>query len=194
MVTYKVTVDGTCGGQKLPANSWAAGMYVRDGGKWKGLFHSESPIRDPNAPPAKTAAPASKPAAGASPAAESKPDAATDAMFALEKKAWDAWKAKDSKTIEDWAGSDLVAFTDNGRQDRAGAIKTWMEDGCQVNSTSLTDPASVAIGPDYGLLLFKASVDGKCQGSAIPPQYGATIYQKESGTWKAIFTMGTPAG
>ena len=31
LLTYKTTVDGTCGGQKMPANSWAASMYVWEG-------------------------------------------------------------------------------------------------------------------------------------------------------------------
>jgi len=35
LITHKATVDGTCGGQKIPAKRWAASVYVRDGGKWK---------------------------------------------------------------------------------------------------------------------------------------------------------------
>src|SRR5260370_18135308 len=49
LITYKITVDGTCGGQEVPANSWAASAYVRDGGKWKGTFHAEASVVDPQA-------------------------------------------------------------------------------------------------------------------------------------------------
>ena len=189
LITYKVTTDGTCGGQKLPANSWAAGVYVREGDKWKGAFHAESPIADPNAKPA--APTASKPAASTA-APEVKADAATDALFTLEKKAWDDWKNKNKQGLEDWAGTNFSAFTSKGRQDRAGAIKTWTEDGCEVKSVSLTDPSSVSFSPDFSLLTFKSSVDGKCQGSAIPSENGVSIYGKEGGAWKALFTMGTP--
>jgi ketosteroid isomerase-like protein len=202
IITYKATADATCGGKKQPASTWVATILVRDGEQWKAAFHGESPIPDSNAQPSKPA-PARKPIersvanansnANASPAAEPKSDGATDAMFTLEKKAWEAWKAKDAATINDWASNDLVAFTSNGRQDRAGAVKTWMEDGCQINTVSLTDPSSISFGPDYGLLLFKASVDGKCGGSAVPTEYGATVYGKEAGAWKALFTMGTTA-
>jgi hypothetical protein len=192
LITYKVSVDGTCGGQKVPANSWAAGVYVREGDKWKGAFHAESPIPDPNAKPAESASPAAKPAASSAPASETKSDAATDALMTLEKKAWDDWKNKNAAGLEAWASKNLVAFTSKGRQDQAGAIKTWMEDGCEVKSVSLTDPASVSFGPDYSLFTFKASPDAKCGGVQIPNENGATIYAKEGGAWKALFTMGSP--
>jgi hypothetical protein len=81
VLTHKVSTDGTCGGQKLPANSWVGGIYVREGDKWKGAFHAEAPIPDANAKPA---APAK--AATTAPAGEAKPDAATDAMFVLKRR------------------------------------------------------------------------------------------------------------
>src|SRR5713101_1724270 len=49
LITYKATVNGTFGGQKIPANSWVAGVYVRDGEKWKAAFHAEDSIVDPKA-------------------------------------------------------------------------------------------------------------------------------------------------
>ena len=195
LLTYKATADATCRGQKEPAQSWAATLFVREGDQWKAAFHSENPIADANDKSAKPMHPAEKPAdkssATASPATEAKSDAATDALLAQEKKAWEAWKAKDAKTLDDWAASDLVAFTSKGRADRATALKGWAEDGCDVKSVSLTDPSHVSFGTDYALLLFKASTDGKCQGSAIPTEYGASVYHNEAGTWKAVFTMGT---
>ena len=79
LITYKTTVDGTCGGQKVPANSWAASIYVRDGDKWKGAFHAEAPIVDPKAAPAKPADKKEAPKKDeAKPAA---PDAGTDALM-----------------------------------------------------------------------------------------------------------------
>src|SRR5688572_13063638 len=69
LITYKIAQDATCGGKKLPASSWAAGVYVREGDKWKGAFHAEAPIADPNVKPATAAAPAKPaPAASAAPA------------------------------------------------------------------------------------------------------------------------------
>lgn len=193
VITYKVTVEGTCGGQKIPTPSWAAGAYVRSGDKWKGAFHAETPVIDPKAPPAKPAAPAKKDTAAAKPA-EAKPDAATDALVALEKKAWDAWKSKDAKALDDWAGKDMISINGmTGRTDRATSLKGWNDDKCEIKSVAITDGLSVAFGSDVSLLLFKATTDGKCDGAAVPAENGATFYMKEGGTWKAAVVMGTPA-
>jgi hypothetical protein len=188
-ITYKVSVDGTCAGQKLPASSWAVGVYVREGDNWNGLFHAEAPVVDPKAP--------AKPAAAA-PAAESKeeaakPDAATEALFAVEKKAWDDWKAGNAKGLDEFAGKDMVSLSSvDGWTARDVTLKRWAEP-CEIKSLSLTDPASVSLGPDYGLLTFTSSVDGTCGGAAVGKEFGATIYGKEGDAWKAVMTFGTPA-
>src|SRR5215218_8264481 len=187
LITYKLAQDATCGGKKLPANAWAAGVYVREGSQWKGAFHAESPINDPNTKPDKAAAAAAKPASAATTAAA--PDAATEAMFTLEKKAWEDWRTKNEKGLTDWASPSMISFTGKGRQTGADAIKYWMSDGCEVKSTTLSNPSSISLGPDNSLLFFKAEVDGKCQGTPVPSEYGASIYAKEAGTWKALFTM-----
>jgi hypothetical protein len=200
MVTYKNAQDATCNGQKVPANVWVATIYVREGGEWKALWHGEAPMPDPNAKPA-AAAPAkpadtaakASPAANSSPATTTAPDAATEAMFSLEKKAWDAWKAKDAKGLEDWSSANMVSFTDKGRENRADAIKTWTTDGCEVKTINLTDPTTVSLGPDHSLLLFRAAVDGRCNGQQIPALIGSSVYVKEGGTWKALFTMNSPS-
>jgi hypothetical protein len=189
LLTYKLTVDAACNGQKVPTNSWAASAYVREGDQWKGAFHAEAPVADPNAKAGAHAPP--KPATTTA-GSESKAEAATEALFTLEKKAWDDWKTKNKQGLEDWAGANFSAFTNSGRQDRAAAIKTWTEDGCQVKSVSLTDASSVSFSPDFSLLTFKAAVDGNCQGNAVPSENGISVYGKEGGVWKALFTMATP--
>ena len=189
-ITYKVTIDGTCAGQKLPENQWAVGVYVREDGKWKGAFHAETPVPDPKA--------TAKPAAAA-PAAESKeeaakPDAATEALFAIEKKAWEDWRAGNAKGLDEWAGKNLVTLSPaEGWTDRAASLKRWSEDKCEIKSMSITDPASISFGADYALLTFTSSLDGTCNGQPLGKEWGATIFAKEDGAWKAVMEMGTPA-
>ena len=192
-ITYKVSVDGTCAGQKLPASSWAVGAYVREDGKWKGAFHAESPVIDPKAPaPHGTAGPAAAPSANSKDEA-AKPDAATEALFAVEKKAWDDWKAGNAKGLEEFAGKNMVSLSStDGWTARDVTLKRWAEP-CEIKSVSLTDPASVSFGADYAVLTFVSSVDGTCGGQAVGKEWGATIYGKEDGAWKAVMTMGTPA-
>jgi hypothetical protein len=194
LISHKASVDGTCAGQKVPANVWAASVYVRDGEKWRGAFHAESPITDPSAPAPKPAASGAKPPSPPPANAEAaKPDAVTDALFALEKKAWEDWMKKNAAGLEAWASKDLMAVTSKGRQSKADAIKTWMEDGCEVKAVPLSDPSSMSFGSDFALLMFKATPDAKCGGVQIPAEYGASVYVKEGGSWKALYTMGSPA-
>ncbi len=52
VMSYKGTFDGSCSGpdgkaQKLPSPIRAASVYVREGDNWKGAFHSETLIIDP---------------------------------------------------------------------------------------------------------------------------------------------------
>ncbi|QQS40908.1 MAG: nuclear transport factor 2 family protein [Acidobacteriota bacterium] len=189
-ITYKVSVDGTCGGQKLPASSWAVGAYVREDGKWKGAFHAEAPVADPNAP---AAAPASAPAASETKEEAAKPDAATEALFAVEKKAWEDWKAKNKEGMEAFAGKNMTSLSPtDGWTSRDVTLKRWSEDPCEIKSVSLTNPGSVSLGADYALLTFDSSVEGTCGGQAVPAERGATIYAKEDGAWKAVMTFGTP--
>ncbi len=190
VITHKITRDATCGGEKLPASAWVATMYIREGGEWKAAFHSEYPIADPNAKPPASAA---KPAATSDAATAAPSDATTEALLAREKKAWEAWSAKDRKGLEDWVGKTMVTFTDKGREDGAGAVNTWTTDDCKVKSTSFSNASSKSYGPNLSLLTFKATPDGTCGGSALPPLNGATIYTKEGETWIAAFTVNVPA-
>ena len=41
VLTYKATIDGTCGGAAVPA-VWSSSVYVNRGGKWYAFSHQES--------------------------------------------------------------------------------------------------------------------------------------------------------
>jgi hypothetical protein len=42
-LTYKGTVDGTCGGTAIPA-TWASSVWVNRGGKWLAFSHQETGV------------------------------------------------------------------------------------------------------------------------------------------------------
>jgi hypothetical protein len=44
VVTYRVKVDGSCGSDKLPNELIASDVLVKQGGKWKSLYHQETGI------------------------------------------------------------------------------------------------------------------------------------------------------
>ncbi|MGI8839060.1 MAG: nuclear transport factor 2 family protein, partial [Pyrinomonadaceae bacterium] len=150
VITYKTTYDAICGGQKIPSNTWAAGIYVRSGDKWKGAFHAETPVVDPNAPPAKSAAPAKKEPVAAT--SDTKPDAMAETLMAVEIKGWDAWKARDVKGVEQVMAKDFMYLSGAGRKMRADAIKGWSEPKCEGLSFSLTEPIAVSLTKDLALV------------------------------------------
>jgi hypothetical protein len=192
VITYKATYDGTCGGQKLPAQVWAAGVYVRSGDKWKGAFHAETPVVDPNAPPAKSAAPAKKEPAAAK-TADAKPDAMAETLMAVETKGWDAWKARVAKGVEEVMAKEFMYFSGAGRKAKADAIKGWAEPKCEALSYSLTDPMAVSITKDVALVTYKADVKGVCDGKPTPPSLWVGSFDlKEGENWRNAFYMDLP--
>ncbi len=193
LLTYKGAQDATCDGKKSPANVWSASVYVREGEKWKVAFYAEAPVVDPKAAPVKPAVMAPAKRDEVKPA-DAKPDPATDALMAVETKAWEAWKNKDAKGLDDFAAKEMVSLDSaTGWTARDVTLKRWSEPSCDIKSVKLTDGASLAYNSDYAMLTFKSAVDGKCGNMPVTPEWGATLYAKEGGVWKALMTMGLPA-
>lgn len=187
VLTFRGAQDYTCDGKKGAAEVRATSMYVREGDKWKAVFYAETPVVDPKAPP-KPAAAAKKEEAKKE---EAKPDAATDALVAAEKKTWEAWKNKDAKALEDTLGKEFAFLSGTGHMDRAATIKAWSTDNkCVVNSYWLSDAQSVSLTPTVSLLTYKGGGDGTCEGQPIMTEWYVGAYTKEADAWKPSFGMG----
>jgi hypothetical protein len=194
LITYKKTVDGTCGGQKVPANSWAASAYVRDGDKWKGVFHAEAPVVDPKAAPAKPVDKMDAPKEGQAKPADR--DAGTDALLAVEQAVWEAWKAHDAQKLEGLTARDISFINIFGTYfaTKADALKDWTGAGCDVKSVSVTGAAGTMLSPTVGILTFKGAADGTCYGQKVGPIWGTSVYVKDGDAWKWTFGINLPAG
>jgi len=192
LITHKTTVDGTCSGQKVPANSWVASVYVRDGDAWQGIFHAEAPVVDPRAAPV---APVEKEASKAGEVKPADRNAGTDAMLAVEKVVWEAWRAHDTKTIGDLTGRDISFINIFGTHfaTKADALKNWGGAGCDVKSVSVTDAAGTMLSPRVGILTFKGAADGTCYGQKVGPIWGTSVYVKDGDAWKWTFGINVPA-
>jgi hypothetical protein len=189
MLTFKATQDYTNNGKPGPKEVWSASIYVRDGDKWKEAYYNEAPVADPKAPPAKPA----KPATDTKPAADAKPaDPGTEALLTVEKKGWDAWKARDQKAIEPLLTNDLSSLDASGRYDKAGTLKLWFDTKCEIKSYSLTNPWSASMTKDMSILLFDAATDGSCGGQPIGSTHATSVYVKDGDAWKLAFTLNVP--
>jgi ketosteroid isomerase-like protein len=191
VLSFKASQDATCAGTKIPANVWASSAYVREGDKWKALAYVENAVVDPNSAPAKTTP--APPALTTTPSGEAKADAMSDAVMAVETKAWDAWKNRDAKTIEALITSDFTYVGATGRYDRAASLKTWSEPKCEGNAYTFSEPKVISVTPDVALATYKADVKGKCDGRANPPAiWVASFNKKEGDTWKNAFYTDMP--
>ncbi len=195
VLIYRGTWDGTCTGpdgksMKIPSPTRAATIWVRSGDKWQAAFHGENLIIDPKNLPKAATAPPSKP----KPAAPT-PDPSTDAMVALEKSLWEAWKAHDAKKIEDVTANDL-SFIDifgNSYANRADTLKAWTGAICDIKSVGVTDGVASALSPSVELLTHTGTADGTCYGQEVGAVHGTSVYVKDGDAWKLAFTMNMPA-
>jgi hypothetical protein len=208
VLTYKGTFDGTCTEngktEKVPSPIRAASVYTRSGDKWLAVYHGETLIVDPKnmkaddkkapVPPAKSdgkMASNSNTNTAAAPAA----DPNTDAMVAVEKAGWEAWRTRDAKKLEDLTTSSL-SFVDlfgNYAPTKADTIKSWTGGQCDIKSTSVTDATGVSLSPTVGFIMFKGSADGTCDNMKIKPVHGTSFYVKDGDAWKLAFGFESPA-
>ena len=201
VLSYRGTWDGTCTGpdgksMKIPSPTRAATVWVRSGDKWQAAFHGENLIIDPKDLAKAATAPAAKAADKkdeAKPAAPP-PDPSTDAMVAIERSLWEAWKAHDAKKIEDLTANGL-SFIDifgNSFANRADTLKAWTGAICEIKSVSVTDGVAVALSPTVELLMHKGAADGTCYGQKVGAVHGTSVYVKDGDAWKLAFTMNMP--
>jgi ketosteroid isomerase-like protein len=162
LITYKATVNGTCGGQQLPTDSRAAAIYVRDDRKWKLAFHAQAAIVDPKATPAK---PVDRhQATNGDNAQPANRNAGTAAMLAAERNVWEAWRVHDAKRIADLTAEDISFINIFGvyLATKRDALQDWSGTYCDVKSISLTDAAGTMLSPTVGV-----SADGTCYGQKV---------------------------
>lgn len=193
LLTYRTTVDATCGGQRVPSNTRAAGIYVREGNEWKGVFHAEAPIVDPKAAPA---TPAGMKETG--PMVEARAadrDDATAALMAAEKAIWEAWKDHDASRLGDLTADEISFINIFGvfYPTKADVIRDWTGPGCDIESISVTDGVATMLSPTLGILTHTGAADGTCFGQQVGSVWGTSVYVKDGDAWKWAFGINLPA-
>lgn len=189
VLTAKATIDGSCGGQKLPSQSISSTLYVRSGDAWKAAYHNEVAVIDPKAPPpAKKAEPQKNVAATPT-------DPITESLLAVEKKGWDSWKARDSAALEAILTQDITLVDPIGTVavGTTNVLKAWTGPKCEIKSAAPTDAAGSSVSPVVAILTYKGDATGTCDGQPLGSLWGTTIFLKEGDAWKAAYVFETPA-
>lgn len=213
VVSAKGNYDGSCTGpdgksMKIPSPTRTASVYIREGDKWKGIYHGESVIVAPStAPASNTASNAKKEepkkevtktdekaASNANTASNSSAapaaDGNTDALATLHRSGWEAWRNKDAKKFEEMTTKDLSVLNPVGMwiSGQANVITAWTGMKCEgVTKTSFTDAVATAVSPTLEILTGKGSSDGTCDGQKNGDLYQTAFYVKDGAAWKLAF-------
>lgn len=153
--------------------------------------------KKPAAPPKEAAKPTDKPADKPANAANTAaaPAGETEALLALEKSGWEAWKAKDwtklgTMLINDATFVNVMGGVTAGKD---ATIKGWTDANCDVKSVALSDASSVSVDGSTSMLVVKGSPVGTCGTEKLAPVWAYGIYVKEGSTWKLGFHFEQPA-
>lgn len=115
-----------------------------------------------------------------------------DALVALEKTAFEAWKTKDATFWPTFFSDKFVGYGSPGRIDKAAAIKEYANADCDIRSYTLADEQVKALSDDVALLTFKTTIVGTCGGQPVPVSWAAAVFVREGGRWKSAFYADTP--
>ena len=217
VLTYKGTFDGTCTmdgkTEKIPAETRASTVAIREGDKWMGAWHGETAIIDPKSPPPPPVAKkeeskptsnttasnsnASSNASAAEPAKAAAPSANTDALVKTHQAGWEAFKARDAKWFNDHISGTFGLVNPIGAYvgSKAEAIKIWTETmKCEgITNVKVSDGFSTALSPTVEILTLTGTSDGTCDGQKNSDLYQTAVYVKEGDTWKLAYMMEAPA-
>jgi ketosteroid isomerase-like protein len=122
--------------------------------------------------------------------ATSKPAApTTEALTALETKAAEAWKNKDTKFWDTFLADNFVGLSPDGkRYGKADVPKMMAEDKCEVKSYSFSDQHVTPAGADAAIITMKVTSDYTCNGKPGPsPVISASMYERSGNDWKAAY-------
>ncbi len=112
-----------------------------------------------------------------------------EALMALETKAFEAWKNKDTKFWEGFLVDNYVGLSEHGKSvDKAGVIKMLTEDKCEITKSAFSDEQMTPAGADAAIVTYKIAYEGKCGTQTLPPaMWAASVYVRSGDTWKGAY-------
>jgi hypothetical protein len=116
-----------------------------------------------------------------------------ETIMGMEKRAWEAVKARDAKAFSDLFAADGLMVDGAGVSTRAGFLQTLPD--LIISEYTLTDFKVMMVDKDSALITYKADVKGSFKGQAFPPNpaYVSSIWTKRGGKWMAVYHPETMA-
>lgn len=114
----------------------------------------------------------------------------TAEIVALETRVWQALVKGDKAADLALLTEDFLGVYPSGLSDRAGHA-SQLDDGPSVLSFALHDPVLRTVGPDHALLVYRA-IYRRVGRSGDESMYVSSLWQRENGQWRNIFSQDTP--
>jgi ketosteroid isomerase-like protein len=147
----------------------------------------------PPAPPATNAtnatnANAANTNANANVASNPSGGASKEALVALEKQAFEAWKNKDPKFFDNMLAANFMMMEGGQHMDKAATMKGIAENPCEVKSYSMSDEQLTNVSPEVAVITMKVTADVTCNGKPQPGSVtSSSVYVKQGSDWKGVF-------
>lgn len=112
----------------------------------------------------------------------------------MERRAWEAVKARDAKTFGDLFAMDGTMADDGGISTRDAFLNKTLPD-LVITDYTLSNIKVMMIDKDSALITYTAAAKGTFKGQAFPdtPTYTSSIWTKRNGKWVAVYHQETMA-
>ena len=107
-----------------------------------------------------------------------------EALTALEKQSWEAWKNRDGKFFEGFLSDDHVELSFGGPMNKATVVRSVGSPMCEVKSYEVDRFKLTVFDADTAVLTYHAAQDTTCVGIPVPsPVWVSSLYLKRNGRW-----------
>jgi uncharacterized protein (TIGR02246 family) len=116
-----------------------------------------------------------------------------EAILSMERRAWEAVKARDARAFTDLFAADGLMADSMGFSTRDGFLQTLPD--LMIDQYMLNDVKVMMIDKNAALITYKADVKGSFKGKAFPanPMFVSSIWAKRDGKWMAVYHQETIA-
>ena len=120
--------------------------------------------------------------------------AVKDALIALEKQSWVAWKGHDAKFFEGFLSDDHIEIHPNGPAGKRVVVDSVASPACTVESYALGEMQFTRVSADAAVIVYRAEQKTLCGGQPVPsPVWATSLYAKRGGQWLNVLYQHTAA-
>ncbi|MEO8452123.1 MAG: nuclear transport factor 2 family protein [Gemmatimonadota bacterium] len=122
------------------------------------------------------------------------PGSLEDTLVALEKRSWEAWKARDGKYFQEFLSEDHVDVGARGVVDKAHVVAGVASPACVVESYAVDSFAVLRYDARTALLTYRAEQKTMCGGNPVPsPVWVSGLFLERGGRWVNALHQQSPA-